>query len=142
MIEPWIEKQSFSSEIDSLVSATSFVIDSINSHGAPNSMLSQIELILEEVFVNISVHAYKGKPGQVDLSCGIMKDGDFFLEFVDFGPEFNPLKKSEPKINLPIEQREIGGLGIHLVKKLAKTMEYFRNTSSNRLLIRLDFPKE
>ena len=59
------------------------------------------------------------------LSIAITDDGHFF----------NPLEHPEPDMSLPVEERPIGGLGIHLLRKMADHIEYERTSERNRLRI-------
>jgi len=58
------------------------------------------------------------------------------MEFEDRGREFNPLEISEPDLDTPIENRQLGGLGIHLVKKMMDEAQYRREGDRNILMLR------
>ena len=58
------------------------------------------------------------------------------MEFEDRGREFNPLEISEPDLDTPIENRQLGGLGIHLVKKMIDEAKYRREGDRNILMLR------
>ena len=58
------------------------------------------------------------------------------LEFEDRGREFNPLEAGEPDLETPIENRQLGGLGIHLVKKMVDVATYRREGDRNILVLR------
>ena len=58
------------------------------------------------------------------------------MEFEDRGREFNPLEVEEPNLETAIEDRQLGGLGIHLVKKMVDVAEYRREGDRNILLLR------
>ena len=58
------------------------------------------------------------------------------MEFEDRGREFNPLEIAEPDLETPIEDRQLGGLGIHLVKNMFDLAEYRRDGDRNILLLR------
>ena len=60
------------------------------------------------------------------------------MEFEDRGREFNPLEIGEPDLDSPIEDRQLGGLGIHLVKKMVDEAKYRREGDRNILLLRKD----
>ena len=59
----------------------------------------------------------------------------------DDGLPFNPLEAPEPDLDSPIETRQIGGLGIHLVRNVTDGLEYRRNEGRNRLVIRKQLPR-
>ena len=62
--------------------------------------------------------------------------GNIEMEFEDRGREFNPLEIAEPDLETPIEDRQLGGLGIHLVKNMVDLAEYRRDGDRNILLLR------
>ncbi len=98
--------------------------------------------IAEEVFTNIASYAYEeGKKGRVKilLQC----DGNFYyVTFVDTGKPYDPLLKEDPDISLPLAKRDIGGLGVFLVKKLANNVTYQRQENQNILQISVRVTKE
>ena len=90
-----------------------------------------IDLMVEEIFVNIV--NYSG----ADYICVNTNYTDNILsvEFIDNGFEFNPLLKESVNIPSNIEEAQIGGLGIHLTKQLADTIDYSRINGENHLKI-------
>ena len=67
--------------------------------------------------------------------------GEIVLEFIDGGVPFNPLAKADPDISLPPEQREIGGLGIFLVREMMDDVAYAYVNKENRLTIKKKYPQ-
>ena len=99
---------------------------------------SRIRLILEEIMLNIINHAYKGTiTGPVHVGWKINSDGSRTIRFIDSGEEFNPLKKDPPDTGAGIENRPIGGLGIHLVRQISRDTDYRRTGNENILTIRI-----
>ena len=82
-----------------------------------------IEMVFEEIYTNIFSYAYPTDEGEVEVSIYKEQD-DIILKFVDWGIEYNPLEKQDPDINLPPDERPIGGLGIFMVKQTAKSVDY------------------
>jgi serine/threonine-protein kinase RsbW len=100
----------------------------------PPERAGELELVIEELFVNICHHAYpESHPGAVAVSYCIPSPGELNLELADQGVEFNPLQSADPDINVELQLRPIGGLGIFLVKRLAKSLAYSREDGWNRL---------
>lgn len=87
-----------------------------------NRDIIMINTALEEVFVNVAKYAYNGK-GTVEITLSKFKDHISFV-FMDNGKPFNPLAKADPNITASSEEREIGGLGIFMVKKIMDKVEY------------------
>ncbi|MBQ5998268.1 MAG: ATP-binding protein [Treponema sp.] len=100
----------------------------------------QIDLVVEEVFVNIAHYAYAPKTGSVTISCIVSTEpARLTVTFTDSGTPFDPLKKADPDVTLGSEERSIGGLGIFLVKKFMTTTAYDYKDGKNIFTITLDF---
>ena len=97
-----------------------------------NLLVNQIDLAVEEIFVNIAHYAYSGKGGEAEVSC-ILSDGVITISFTDKGKPFNPLEKEDPDITLSAEERKIGGLGIFLTKKFMDKFWYVYEDGRNKL---------
>lgn len=99
---------------------------------------SKIQLVLEEIMLNIINHAYATDPtGPVHVGWKINSDGSRTIRFVDSGEEFNPLQKPPPDTEAEIEDRPIGGLGIHLVRQTTRDIQYQRQGNENILTVRI-----
>jgi len=69
----------------------------------------------------------------VEVSCGPDDNNRFVIEIMDSGTPFNPLSLSEPNLTEDVSERPIGGLGIHLIKKMMDEVEYRREGNNNIL---------
>jgi len=99
---------------------------------------SRIRLVLEEIMLNIINHAYATDPaGPVHVGWKINSDGSRTIKFVDSGEEFNPLQKDPPNTEAELEDRPIGGLGIHLVRQTTRDIQYQRQGNENILTVRI-----
>ena len=95
----------------------------------------QLELIIEELFVNICNYAYE-KEGQVKIQYGLFENPlRIVMNFIDEGVEFNPLNKEKPDLTLDADQREIGGLGLTIVRKNVDKLDYKYENNQNILTI-------
>jgi anti-sigma regulatory factor (Ser/Thr protein kinase) len=102
----------------------------------PMKAQMQIDLAIDEIFTNIASYAYA--PGTGDATVRMDYDagsGMFSLTFSDSGVPYNPLQKEDPDVNLPAEERSIGGLGIFLVKKTMDDMRYEYRDGRNVLTL-------
>jgi len=97
----------------------------------------KIKIAAEEVFVNIASYAYPSDEGDVTVRLS-MSSGSIAIEFRDSGIPYNPLTKPDPDTSLPIEERDIGGLGIYFAKKMMDNMEYRYENGENILIITKD----
>lgn len=97
----------------------------------------QIDVAAEEIFVNIASYAYEGKTGKAYIRVEINEDPAYAeLTFIDSGMQYDPLSRQDPDVTLPAEQREIGGLGVYLVKKTMDDAQYRYEDGKNILTIR------
>ena len=104
-----------------------FVEINLEEACCPAKTQMQILMAVEEIFVNIANYAYAPGTGMAVVRVEVKRDpGD-------------PLKKPDPDVALPAEEREIGGLGIFLVKKTMDEMTYEYKDAQNVLKIRKDF---
>lgn len=80
-------------------------------------------LCLDEIATNIIRHGYNGEPGEIEMGMKV-EDGLFELRLRDWATPFDPTQAPEPDLTLPLEERPIGGLGIHLVRKTMDSVVY------------------
>lgn len=98
-----------------------------------------LNLAIEEAVVNVMDYAYpEGTVGYVDIEADI---DDTYITFVlsDSGMPFDPTQKEEVDTTLPAEQRKIGGLGIHLVRRIMDSVSYEYKDNKNILTLRKKF---
>ena len=87
--------------------------------------IMQLDLVVEEIFTNIASYAYTPNTGLVKILLKIENEPlSISLTFIDSGIPYNPLEKSDPDVSLLAEDRQIGGLGIFLTKKLVNDISY------------------
>ena len=124
--------------LDRLQDVMAFVETHAEAAGVPAAKCSGLCLAVEEAFVNICNYAFDGGRGQVELICSVDPKA-FALEITDAGPEFDPLSVAEPDLSVPLEQRQIGGLGIHFIRKFTDDADWRREDNKNilRLTIHL-----
>jgi serine/threonine-protein kinase RsbW len=101
----------------------------------PEKILGELWLVLEELIVNVISHGCDGEHVpqirvQVAQRAAIMT-----IEVADDGPAFDPLQLPQPDMNTDIDARAIGGLGIHLVRRLTDSAAYRRESGRNRLTL-------
>lgn len=98
--------------------------------------LIQLQIAAEEIFVNIAHYAYKHEIGTAEVECQVEPDeGRIMICFKDQGVPFDPLAKEDADVNLSAEEREIGGLGIYMVKDMMDGVSYVYENGSNILTI-------
>ncbi len=117
--------------------ATQMVLSLLELNGYDSDKLKmQVEVTVEEIFVNIASYAYNGEPGEVTLTARISGDPESLtVVFEDGGAPFDPLSKKDPDLSIPIEERRIGGLGIYLIKDNMDDIRYEYKGRKNVLTI-------
>jgi len=96
----------------------------------------KLNLIAEEIFVNIISYAYKDKTGDVEVEFN--KDNSVVtFKFIDSGIPYNPLEKDDPDIDISADERQIGGLGIFMVKQYANECHYEYKDDRNILSVKV-----
>lgn len=96
---------------------------------------TRILIAIDEIINNIANYAYAGGHGEMTVEYGV--DGDIaYVRFTDTGIAYNPLDKPDPDTTLSARERDVGGLGIFMVKKTMDNVEYERIGDQNRLTIR------
>ena len=94
----------------------------------------QIDVCIEEIFVNIASYAYPDGNGNASFAFGFDENERLMtLVIKDSGVPFNPLERAEPDITLSADEREIGGLGIFITKKTMDTVSYEYKNGNNIL---------
>ena len=120
-----------------LEQVTAFVDERLEAHDCPMTTQMQVELAVEEIFVNIASYAYGEGQGTVTVRGTVTEEPPGVeLTFMDEGTPYNPLKREDPDMTIPMEDRGIGGLGIFLVKKNVDDIRYEYREGKNILVLR------
>jgi anti-sigma regulatory factor (Ser/Thr protein kinase) len=123
--------------LDSLYKSMDFVSSCAREQGFNSKRVSEIELAMEEILVNIFNYAYKesGRDGTVEITCKLADKQSFVIEIADSGVPFNILSVREPDTSAQIDERPIGGLGVFFVKQLMDDIQYRREAEKNILTL-------
>lgn len=137
------QTRSFPAKIDMQDTAMEFINDVMRGHACSQKIIAQMDIAFEEIFVNIASYAYAPHEGDVEISCAVGGSPEFItLIFKDSGRPFNPLKKPDPDITLGIEEREIGNLGIFMVKQMMDSVTYEYKDGYNILILKKNTAQE
>ena len=131
-----VKERMFEARRENLDEVISFIEEKLRQWECPARVMIQLDVAVEELFVNISDYAYGEKHGNVAVRIGLYPDGTAEITFRDNGVPFDPLKKQDPDITKSAEEREIGGLGIYLVKKSMDDVQYRYENGRNIVTIR------
>lgn len=123
-------QKTFTASDDTLNDALAFIEEELEKVDCPLKTVMQITVCVEEMYVNVAHYAYGDDVGEVTLTTDYI-DGMFAITLTDCGMPFDPLKKDDPDITLSAEERNIGGLGIYMVKKSMDEVSYVREDNKN-----------
>ena len=130
-----IKKMVVEAKVENLASVNEFVEEILQPLNCSMKIQMQLELAVEEIFVNIASYAYA--PGEGDAWIDMSTEGGTAeIVFRDRGMPFDPLAKKDPDVTLSAEKRQVGGLGIFMVKKTMDEVSYRRENGENILTIR------
>lgn len=122
--------------IDNLTEAIGFVEEHLTEIDLPFMTVTEICIAVEEIYVNIANYAYSPDTGNVTIYVDTQKDkSKVFITFEDQGIPYDPLEKEDPDINLSLEERQIGGLGIFMTKQFMDDLIYEYKDNSNILTL-------
>ena len=122
---------------ESLRQVKAFVDAELAALDCPVDTRRQVDVVIDEVFANIARYAYEGAAGSVMLRFEAEQTPRAVtLTFFDGGVPFNPLERDDPDTTLSAEEREIGGLGIFMVKKNMDEVSYVRQDGQNILTMK------
>jgi len=115
-------------ELPSLAENVSIFLE---SHQAPDETVFAANLAIEELVTNIIKYGYDDRDAHtISLRLSLTPES-LQIEIRDDGHEFNPFNQPEPDTTLPANERDIGGLGIHFVRKMLDSCDYCRQDGTN-----------
>ena len=124
----------FPAKTDVFPDVYEFVEQTLEGYGCPMKVQMSACVAIEEIFVNIAHYAYGDDDGDVNLSISFDENcREITFRMADKGVPFDPLKKEDPDITLSVDERDIGGLGIFMTKKIMDTVFYAYENGENIL---------
>ena len=129
-----VKELTLEAKVANLQQVLDFVDENLKSMRCPMKILMQIDVAVEEIFVNVASYAYAPNTGSVTIRMDLQENPrSVVITFIDSGVPYNPLAKEDPDVSLSAEERSIGGLGIFMVKKTMDKMEYEYTDKQNIL---------
>lgn len=126
--------------IENVTPLTEAVDGMLEAMDCPMKVQAQIDIAIDEVFSNIANYAYAPDVGTAVVRIETRREpASITLTFRDWGVRYNPLEKKDPDVSLGLEERQIGGLGIFMVKKSMNKMFYRRRGRQNVLTLVKEF---
>lgn len=123
--------------VERLQEVLDFIDGCIEDLGCPPKVGMQIDIAAEEIFVNIASYAYAPVSGTATVRVEVSGEPLVVtLTFMDGGKPFDPTKAQDPNVALSAEEREIGGLGIFMTKKIMDDVSYEYRDGKNILTLK------
>ena len=121
---------------DNIPAVTDFVNEQLEELGCSMKVQVQIDIAIDELFGNIAHYAYSSETGRATVRVELIEAPlSVVITFIDNGVPYDPLKKEDPDTSLSAENRQIGGLGIYMVKKSMDAVSYEYRNGQNILTV-------
>lgn len=129
--------KTFDAKMDRLDDVLSFIRESALRYNIEEASINKLVLASEEAIVNVFKYAYPDDTGELTVKCEKLEEQQgFSIVLIDSGIEFDPTKMEEPDVDLPVEDRDVGGLGIFMINNIMDEMEYKRKDGQNILVLK------
>ncbi len=122
---------------ENLETVQNFVEARLEAVDCPPKALMQIGVAVEEIFVNLANYAYAPETGSATVRVEVSEDPvAVTITFIDHGTPYDPLARTDPDVTLPAGERDIGGLGVFMTKKLMDDVSYEYREGHNILTLK------
>ena len=123
--------------VENIETVTDFVNEQLEALDCPRKTQMQIDIAIDELFGNIAHYAYNPDVGEATVCVEVVGEPlAVVITFIDKGVPYDPLAKADPDTTLSAEERDIGGLGIYMVKKSMDDITYEYKDGQNILAIK------
>lgn len=136
-MEETMKELTIDATVENIAVVTDFVKEELEKLDCPMKVQMQVNIAIDELFGNIAHYAYNPETGRATVRVEVVRDPlSVVITFIDNGIPYDPLAKEDPDITQSCEEREIGGLGIYMVKKTMDDISYEYREGQNILKIR------
>ena len=123
--------------LENIPAVTAFVDTLLEMLDCPLKAQMQINIAIDELFSNIAQYAYDPETGPATVRVEVQEEPlAVIITWSDRGKPYDPLSLRDPDVTLPAEERDLGGLGVFLVKKTMDDVSYEYRDGQNILRIR------
>jgi len=112
-----------SSDLANLKTIIKFVTEAARKANFDEKDVFAVQMAVDEACTNIIVHAYADAPGDIHLTCGV-KSGECTITIRDHGRSFDPGSVPPPDLTGDLEERRVGGLGLHFMRELMDELHF------------------
>jgi serine/threonine-protein kinase RsbW len=109
--------------VDQLAAVRAFVRAHVAAAGGDDETVADLVQAVDELVCNVVEHGYAGHPGTIEIAF-IETPGNIAFRIRDDAPPFDPTSVPEPRLDLPLGQRQLGGMGIHLARALTDGFDH------------------
>lgn len=135
-----MKELTLAAKIENVEAVTDFVNEQLETLDCPMKAQMQIDIAIDELFGNIARYAYAPDTGEATVRVEVTESPlAVIITFIDNGVPYDPLAKEDPDTTLSAEERQIGGLGIYMVKKSMDEITYRYQDGKNILMIKKHF---
>lgn len=132
-----MKELNISATVENIATVTAFVDEQLEELDCPMKTQLQVDVAIDELFGNIAHYAYNPEVGAATVRVEVTENPlSVVITFIDNGVPYDPLAKADPDVTLSAEEREIGGLGIYMVKKSMDDISYEYKNGQNILRIK------
>ena len=132
MTDIYSKKITIKNTIDEVQKAVAAFEEFAEIYEIPIGVMTKVNIVLDELLSNIVKYSFPDdNEHHIDITLELFTTGKLTIQLTDEGVEFNPFSAPEPDLTVPLEDREIGGLGILLVKQLMDEYYYKRQVNMN-----------
>lgn len=138
-----MKELNISATVENIAAVTAFVDEQLEELDCPMKTQLQVDVAIDELFGNIAHYAYNPEVGAATVRVEVTDDPlSVVITFIDNGVPYDPLAKADPDVTLSAEERQIGGLGIYMVKKSMDDISYEYKNGQNILRIKKHIREE
>lgn len=138
-----MKELNISATVENIAAVTAFVDEQLEELDCPMKTQLQVDVAIDELFGNIAHYAYNPEIGAATVRVEVTENPlSVVITFIDNGVPYDPLAKADPDITLSAEERQIGGLGIYMVKKSMDDVSYEYKNGQNILRIKKHIREE
>lgn len=138
-----MEKLRIEAKKENLNMMIDFIVDKYSEKVTDKKAIPKMRLVSEEALINVIDYAYPDKNGELEICYEYDESGNFIeIRIIDEGKPFNPLEHDKPDLDTAVEDREIGGLGIFMIKQIMDKVIYERKDQQNILTLIKHISKE
>ena len=123
--------------VENIEIVTDFVNEQLEALNCPMKAQMQIDIAIDELFGNIAHYAYHPEVGSATVRIDVEQDPvTVVITFLDGGVPYDPLMAADPDVTQSVQERQLGGLGIYMVKKSMDAITYEYKDGKNILTIK------